>query len=60
VRWLPLDITRVVTVGQAWAKPDLSKIDEVGFADLLPGSGHGWGGFVNVGRIEVYGRAVKR
>jgi len=60
VRWLPLDIARIVTVGQAWAKPDLSKVDEVGFADLLPGSGHGWGGFVNVGRIEVYGRAVKR
>lgn len=60
VRWLPLDIARVVTVGQSWAHPDLSKVDEVGFADLLPGSGHGWGGFVNVGRIEVYGRPVKR
>ena len=60
VRWLPLDITRVVTVGQSWAQPDLSRVDEVGFADLLPGSGHGWGGFVNLGRIEVYGRAVKR
>jgi hypothetical protein len=60
VRWLPLDITRVVTVGQAWAAPDLSRVDEVGFADLLPGSGHGWGGFVNVGRIEVYGRSVAR
>ena len=30
------------------------------FADLTPGSGHGWGGFVNVGRIEVYGRPVPR
>ena len=61
VRWLPLDITRIVTRGQGWAeKPDLSKVDEVGFADLLPGSGHGWGGFVNVARIEVYGRAVPR
>ncbi len=60
VRWLPLDIGRVVTVGQAWAEPDLRKVDEVGFADLTPGSGHGWGGFVNVGRIEVYGRAVER
>ena len=61
VRWLPLDITRVVTRGQGWVeKPDLSQIDEVGFADLLPGSGHGWGGFINVGRIEVYGRAVAR
>jgi hypothetical protein len=60
VRWLPLDISRVVTVGQTWAQPDLSKVDEVGFADLVPGSGHGWGGFVNLGRIEVYGKAVKR
>jgi hypothetical protein len=60
VRWLPLDIARVVTVGQAWVAPDLSRVDEVGFADLIPGSGHGWGGFVNVGRIEVYGRPVKR
>jgi hypothetical protein len=60
VRWLPLDISRVVTVGQSWVQPDLSKVDEVGFADLLPGSGHGWGGFVNVGRIEVYGKPVKR
>ena len=61
VRWLPLDIARIVTRGQTFVeKPDLSKVDEVGFADLLPGSGHGWGGFVNVGRFEVYGRAVKR
>jgi hypothetical protein len=41
-------------------KPNLSKVDEVGFADLLPGSGHGWGGFVNVSRIEVYGTPVRR
>jgi hypothetical protein len=60
VRWLPLDISRIVTVGQTWASPDLSRVDEVGFADLLPGSGHGWGGFVNLARIEVYGRPVAR
>jgi hypothetical protein len=61
VRWLALDIDRVVTRGQAWVeKPNLSRVDEVGFADLLPGSGHGWGGFVNVSRLEVYGRAVAR
>jgi hypothetical protein len=60
IRWLTLDITRVVTRGQTWAKPDLSRVDEIGFADLLPGSGHGWGGFVNVARIEVYGRPVPR
>jgi hypothetical protein len=60
VRWLALDIDRIVTRGTWVEKPNLSRVDEVGFADLLPGSGHGWGGFVNVARIEVYGVAVKR
>jgi hypothetical protein len=60
VRWLRLDASRLVTRGTWVEKPDLSRVDEVGFADLLAGSGHGWGGFVNVGRIEVYGRPVKR
>jgi hypothetical protein len=60
VRWLALDISRVVTRGTWIEKPDLRRVDEIGFADLLPGSGHGWGGFVNVARIEVYGTPVKR
>jgi hypothetical protein len=41
-------------------RPNLSKVDEVGFADLMPGSGHGSGGYANIGRIEVYGKPVKR
>jgi hypothetical protein len=60
IRWLTLDITRVVTRGTWIEKPDLRRVDEVGFATLLPGSGHGWGGFVNVARVEVYGRPVPR
>src|SRR4029078_8600315 len=60
MRWLKLDIDRVVSVGNWVEHPDLTKVDEVGFADLMPGSGHGPGGYVNVGRIEVYGNAVKR
>ena len=60
VRWLTLDIARVVTRGTWVENPDLSRVDEVGFADLMPGSGHGWGGFVNVSRIEVYGTPVRR
>jgi hypothetical protein len=60
LRWLKLDIDRIVTVGNWVEHPDLTRVDEVGFADLLPGSGHGPGGYVNVGRIEVYGNAVKR
>ena len=60
VRWLPLEISRIVTRGDKFVQPDLSRVDEIGFADLHPGSGHGWGGFVNVSRIEVYGVPVKR
>ena len=60
VRWLSLDIARVVTRGDKYVQPDLTRVDEIGFADLHPGSGHGWGGFVNVSRIEVYGTPVKR
>jgi hypothetical protein len=60
LRWLKLDIVRVVTVGTWIDHPDLTKVDSVGFADLMPGSGHGAGGYINVGRIEVYGSPVKR
>ena len=60
LRWLKLDIDRVVTVGKWIARPDLTQVDAIGFADLMPGSGHGDGGYINVGRIEVYGNPVKR
>jgi len=60
VHWLQLNIERVVAVGTWVEHPNLSKVDEVGFADLMPGSGHGAGGYLNVGRIEVYGKPVKR
>ena len=60
VRWIKLDEARMVAVGNWVEKPDLSKVDEVGFADLMPGSGHGAGGYVNVARFEVYGKPVKR
>jgi hypothetical protein len=60
LRWLKLDIKRVVTVGNLVDKIDLSKVDAVGFADLMPGSGHGPGGWADVAQTEVYGRAVPR
>ena len=69
-RWMKLDIDRVVTKGMygpaqdasAWMREpvNLGKVDEVGFADLMPGSGHGAGGYVNVASLEVYGKPVKR
>ena len=60
VRWLRLDINNVVTKGNFVDKPDLSKVDEIGFADLMPGSGHGAGGWIDVAAVEVYGKSVKR
>jgi hypothetical protein len=60
VRWLKLDIASLYTKGNILEKPDLSKVDEVGFVDLLPGSGHGPGGWVDVAGIEVFGKPVKR
>jgi hypothetical protein len=60
VRWIRLDITRAVTTGTILDKVDLSKVDEIGFVDLMPGSGHGQGGWVDVAQIEVYGGSVPR
>lgn len=60
VRWLRLNIAKVVTTGNWVNNPDLSKVDEIGFTSLMPGSGHGPGGWIDVGKIEVYGKPVKR
>ena len=68
IKWVKLDPMRVVTLGspgnsnnEVWVQnPDLSKVDEVGFADLMPASGHGAGGYIHVGSIEVFGRPVAR
>src|SRR5665213_3530080 len=60
LRWLVLDIDKVVTKGNVVANVDLSKVDEIGFVELMPGSGHGAGGWSDVGAIEVYGTPVKR
>ena len=60
VHWLKLDIQTLTTKGTLLDSVDLSKVEEVGFADLTPGSGHGLGGFSDMGWIEVYGTPVKR
>jgi len=60
MRWVKLDMKRVVTVGGWVDNPDLSRVDEVGFTDLMPGSGHGQGGWSDVALFEVYGKPVKR
>ena len=68
IRWVKLDPMRVVTLnspgnsnGEIWFKdPDLSKVEEFGFADLMPASGHGSGGYIHLGTIEVYGKPATK
>jgi hypothetical protein len=52
-RWFQLDPMRVVTLKEV-GNPDLSRVDEIGFVDLMPGGGHGLAGCSNVSWIEVY------
>jgi len=65
-RWRTLD---PATVQDARPKPgqgvwkydvDFSKVDEIGFTDLMIGAGHGTQGNVAVDYVEVYGTPVKR
>lgn len=60
LKWLKVDPARAVTTGNILDKIDLSKVDEVGFIDLMPGSGHGAGGWVDVAEVEVYANKVAR
>ena len=59
-RWIKLDVDKLLTHGRWLEKPDLTRVDEIGFTDLMPGSGHGDGGYMDMGWIEVYGKAVPR
>jgi hypothetical protein len=62
IRWRKLD-TKVMNDGPWVDKPDLTRVDEIGWTDLAAGSGHGSGGAVGSSRIdwiEVHGLAVKR
>jgi hypothetical protein len=63
-----------VTLGATWVQADLSKVDEVGLFDIVPGSGE-WrapgeavekqpappaGGWIAVSTFEVFGQLVRR
>jgi hypothetical protein len=68
VRWVRLDPEKVITLNsganpnsEIWAPaPDLTKVEEIGFVDLMPGSGHSTGGWIQLSNIEVYGKSVAR
>jgi hypothetical protein len=58
-RWFELDPERVVVKLEV-NNPDLSRVDEIGYVDLMPGGGHGTAGCSNVSWIEVYATPRKR
>ncbi len=62
VRWRNLDIKNVVEGREAkWVEnPDLSKVEEIGFTDLMRGAGHGSGGGSRIDWIQVTGNPVPR
>lgn len=61
VRWQPLNIADVVEGrGDKWVdNPNLSKVEEIGFTELMRGAGHGAPGS-RIDWIEVYGKPVPR
>src|SRR5580700_11848128 len=61
VRWQPLNIADVIEGrGDKWVdNPNLSKVDEIGFTELMRGAGHGAPGS-RIDWIEVYGKPVPR
>ena len=62
VRWRMLDIDNVVEgKGGKWVEnPNLSRVEEIGFTDLMRGAGHGGGGGSRIDWIQVSGKAVPR
>jgi hypothetical protein len=58
-RWFELDPEKVVVKLEV-NNPDLSRVDEIGYVDLMPGGGHGTAGCTNVSWIEVYATPRKR
>jgi hypothetical protein len=57
IRWRVLDIEKIVERNGV-SNPDLSRVEEVGFTDLMAGGGTPASSRLDW--IEVYGRAVKR
>jgi hypothetical protein len=62
VRWRNLNIDEVVEARDGyWVDfPDLSRVEEIGFTDLMRGAGHGSGGGSRLDWIEVHGKPVPR
>ena len=62
VRWRTLDIKEIVEGREAkWVEnPNLSRVEEIGFTDLMRGAGHGSGGGSRIDWIQVSGKPAPR
>ncbi len=60
IGWIKIDAATLLTKGNPVDKIDLGKVDEIGFADPMPASGHGPGGWFDLGQIEVFARSTPR
>jgi hypothetical protein len=59
MRWYGLDPNKVIVLTEV-VNPDLSKVDEVGLAMLMPGGGHGIAGSANLSNVELFAYPVPR
>lgn len=58
-RWYMLDPAKVVVLTEL-VRPDLTKVDEVGLAMLMPGGGHGIAGSANLSTVELFAYPTPR
>jgi len=59
MRWYTLDPAKVVVMTEV-PNPNLKMVDEVGFAMLTPGGGHGIAGSANLSNVELFAYPVPR
>ena len=60
MKWFKLDPEKVVPAGAEVKNPDLTRVDEIGMANLAPSGGHGTAGSINLSDVEVYAKPVPR
>ena len=59
MRWYGLDPAKVIVLTEV-VRPDLSRVDEVGLAMLMPGGGHGIAGSANLSNVDLFAYPVPR
>lgn len=58
-RWFELD-PQTIVIRRELKEPDLSRVDAIGFVDLMPSGGHGFSGCSNISWMELYAKTHPR